>query len=100
MKIELFFFKKIKKTINNELNLFKNVKIYSIFNILFLKSIDFNIFIQNIFYYTTKKTSLKSKKIYKNEINNILLNEKNTLHRETHKNFSNMWKIVENCKNF
>ena len=45
VKIESFFIKKIKKTINYKLNLLKNVKIYSIFYILILKSIDFNIFI-------------------------------------------------------
>ena len=55
VKIELFFIKKIKKTINYELNLFKNVKIYSIFHVSFLKSIDFNIFIQKTFHYTTQK---------------------------------------------
>ena len=70
MKIELFFIK--KKTINYELNLFKNVKVHVIFYILLLKSIDFNIFIQNTFYYTIKKTNLKSKIFYKNKINNIL----------------------------
>ena len=53
VKIKLFFIKKMKKTINYELNLLKNVKIYSIFNILFLKLIDFNIFIQKTFHYTT-----------------------------------------------
>ena len=52
VKIELFFIKKIKKTINYELNLLKNVKIHLIFYISFLKSIDFNIFIQKTFYYT------------------------------------------------
>ena len=52
VKIELFFIKKIKKTINYKLNLFKNVKVYLIFYISLLKSIDFNIFIQKIFHYT------------------------------------------------
>ena len=55
VKIELFFIKKIKKIINYELNLFKNVKIHLIFYILLLKSIDFNIFIQKTFYYTIQK---------------------------------------------
>ena len=59
VKIELFFIKKIKKTINYELNLFKNVKIYLIFHVLFLKSIDFNIFIQKTFYYITKKNEFE-----------------------------------------
>ena len=55
IKIELFFIKKIKKTINYELNLLKNVKVYSIFYISLLKSIDFNIFIQKTFYYAIQK---------------------------------------------
>ena len=73
VKIELFFIKKIKKTINYELNLFKNVKIYSIFYISFLKSIDFNTFIQKTFHYITqKKTNSKSKIFYDNKIKSIL----------------------------
>ena len=73
VKIELFFIKKIKKTINYELNLFKNVKVYSIFYISLLKSIDFNIFIQKTFYYTIqKKTNSKLKLFYDNKIKNIL----------------------------
>ena len=55
VKIELFFIKKIKKTINYELNLLKNVKIHSIFHVSFLKSIDFNTFIQKTFHYITQK---------------------------------------------
>ena len=55
IKIELFFIKKIKKTINYELNLFKNVKIHLIFHVLFLKLIDFNTFIQKTFHYITQK---------------------------------------------
>ena len=73
VKIELFFIKKIKKTINYELHLFENVKIHSIFYISFLKSIDLNIFIQKTFYYTTqKKTNSKSKIFYDNKIKSIL----------------------------
>ena len=59
IKIELFFIKKIKKTINYELNLFKNVKIHSIFYISFLKSIDLNTFIQKTFHYTIKKKRIR-----------------------------------------
>ena len=51
IKIEAFYIKKNKKIENYELNLFKNVKIYSIFNIFLLKSIDPNTFIQETFHY-------------------------------------------------
>ena len=40
IKIESFFIKKIKKTINYELNLFKNVKIYSKLIIYFIFKIN------------------------------------------------------------
>ena len=53
IKIEVFLIKKIKKLKNYELNLFKNVKIYLIFNISLLKSIDSNTSIQEIFQYIT-----------------------------------------------
>ena len=55
MKIDLFFVKKQKKSINYELNLFSNIKIHSIFYILLLKSADQNTFIQNTFYFQYEK---------------------------------------------
>ncbi len=51
IKVELFFVKKTKELINYTLDLFKNAKVFLIFNILLLKLIDFNTFIQKIFYY-------------------------------------------------
>ncbi len=51
VKVELFFIKIIKKSINYKLDLLKNVKVFSIFYILLLKSIDLNISIQKTFYY-------------------------------------------------
>ena len=85
-KSNYFSLKKFKKTINYKLNLFKNVKIYSIFYISLVKSIDFNTFIQKTFHYTIqKKTNSKSKKFYDNKIKSILWNEKNTLYRKTYK---------------
>ena len=65
VKIESFFIKIIKKSINYELNLSINVKIFSIFHIFLLKSIDSNTFIQNTFYYESQKND-------ENEIENIL----------------------------
>ena len=65
IKIESFFIRIIKKSINYQLNLSTNAKIFSIFYILLLKSIDSKIFIQNIFHY-----ELQKKNEY--EIENIL----------------------------
>jgi len=43
VKVELFLVKKTKKLVNYELDLFKNVKVFLVFYILLLKSIDANI---------------------------------------------------------
>jgi len=51
IKIELFFIKAIKKSINYKLDLLKNIKVFSKFYLFLLKLIDLNIFIQEIFYY-------------------------------------------------
>ena len=55
IKIELFFIKNQKNRINYKFKLLKNTRIYSIFYILLLKSIDSNIFIQKTFHYQSKK---------------------------------------------
>ena len=66
IKVELFFVKKTKELINYTLDLFKNAKVFLIFNILLLKLIDFNTFIQKIFYYKAqKKSKYEVKKILK-----------------------------------
>ena len=93
VKIELFFIKKIKKTINYELNLFKNVKIYSIFHVSFLKSIDFNIFIQKTFYYATqKKKRIRNKKFFETIKSIIFCQMKKLLIIEKY------LRIVQTCK--
>ncbi len=51
IKVKSFFVKKIKKLINYELDLLKNVKIFLIFYILLLKLIDLSTSIQETFYY-------------------------------------------------
>ncbi len=55
IKIELFFVKKTKKSVNYKLDLLKNVKVFSVFYILLLKSADSSTFIQKIFYYKLQK---------------------------------------------
>ena len=62
IKIEAFFIKEIKEFKSYKLNLSKNVKVHSIFNISLLKLIDFSTLIQETFHYITqKKTILKRK---------------------------------------
>ncbi len=64
IKIELFLVKKIKKSVNYKLDLFKNVRIFSVFYILLLKLANSIIFLQNIFYfYLQKKKQFKIEKI-------------------------------------
>ncbi len=55
IKIELFLVKKTKKSVNYKLDLSKNIKVFSIFYILLLKSADLSISIQKIFYYKLQK---------------------------------------------
>jgi len=51
IKIELFFIKAVKESINYELDLLKNAKVFLIFHISLLESVDFNTFIQKTFHY-------------------------------------------------
>ena len=74
IKIEAFFVKKIKKLKSYELNLLKNVKIHSIFDIFLLKSIDFNTLIQETFHYEKKKKkNFKSNKFLKKKKSQYLI---------------------------
>ena len=61
IKIELFFIKIIKKLINYELNTSKNVKVFSIFHVSFLKSIDSKIFIKHFLLRSTKRKEIRSR---------------------------------------
>jgi len=51
VKIELFFIKVVKESINYELDLLKNAKVFLIFYISLLESVDSNTFIQKTFHY-------------------------------------------------
>ena len=55
IKIESFFIKTVKESINYELNLSANVKVFSVFHVFLLKSVDSNTSIQNIFHYEIQK---------------------------------------------
>ena len=65
VKIDSFFIKKQKKSINYEMNLFLNIKIHSIFHVSLLKLVDQNTFIQNTFHFQYEKKN-------ENEIKTIL----------------------------
>ena len=74
VKIELFFIKIIKRLVNYELDLLKNVKVFLVLYILLLKLIDLNTSIQKIFYYKAQKESkYKVKKILKQQDQNYFI---------------------------
>ena len=50
-KIELFFIKAVKRSVNYKLNLLKNIRIHSIFHINLFESADLNTFIQKDFHF-------------------------------------------------
>ena len=62
-KIESFFIKAVKESVNYKLSLFKNIRIHSIFYINMLKSVDFNISIQKEFYFENSKEEYIIEKI-------------------------------------
>jgi len=55
VKIESFFIKEVKKSINYELDLLKNAKVFLVFYISLLKSVDSNTSIQKTFHYHLQK---------------------------------------------
>jgi hypothetical protein len=57
VKIESFFIKAIKRSINYELDLSKNARIFLVFHISLLKSADSNTSIQETFHYRVQKES-------------------------------------------
>ncbi len=66
VKIESFFIKAVKKSINYELDLSKNVKVFLVFHISLLKSADLSTFIQETFHYKSQeKNRFEVKEILK-----------------------------------
>jgi len=64
VKIESFFIKEVKKLVNYELDLFKNAKIFLVFHISLLKSVDLSTSIQRTFhYYSQKKNRFEVERI-------------------------------------
>ena len=62
-KIESFFIKAIKESVNYELSLFKNIRIHSIFHINILESVDSNTSIQKDFHFENSKKEYTVEKI-------------------------------------
>jgi hypothetical protein len=66
VKIESFFIKAVKKSVNYELDLLKNAKVFLVFHISLLKSVDLSTSIQEIFHYKSqKKNRFEVEKILK-----------------------------------
>jgi len=66
VKIKSFFIKEVKKLVNYELDLFKNVKVFLVFHISLLKSVDLSTSIQRTFHYHSQKENrFKIEKILK-----------------------------------
>jgi len=57
VKVESFFIKAIKESINYELDLSKNAKVFLVFHISLLKSVDSSTSIQKTFHYKVQKES-------------------------------------------
>jgi len=55
IKIGPFFIKTVKKSVNYKLDLLKNARVFSVFYILLLESVDSSISIQKTFYYKVQK---------------------------------------------
>jgi hypothetical protein len=55
VKIESFFIKAIKRSVNYELDLLKNAKVFLVFHISLLESADFSTPIQRTFHYHSQK---------------------------------------------
>jgi hypothetical protein len=78
VKIESFFIKAIKESINYELDLSKNAKVFLVFHILLLKSVDLSTFIQETFHYKSqKKNRFEVKKILKKKDHKTCLSSHN-----------------------
>jgi hypothetical protein len=66
VKVESFFIKEVKKSVNYELDLLKNVRVFLIFHISLLKSVDLSTSIQETFhYYSQKENRFEVEKILK-----------------------------------
>jgi hypothetical protein len=66
VKVESFFIKEVKELVNYELDLLKNVRVFLMFHISLLKSVDPSTPIQETFHYKSqKKNRFEVKEILK-----------------------------------
>ncbi len=66
VKIKLFFIKEVKELVNYELDLLKNARVFLVFYISLLESVDLSTSIQKTFHYKSqKKNRFEVKKILK-----------------------------------
>jgi len=66
VKVESFFIKEVKESVNYELDLLKDARVFSVFHISLLESADFSTSIQKTFHYKSqKKNRFEVKKILK-----------------------------------
>ena len=117
IKTESFFIKTVKESINYELNLSTDVKVFSVFHVSLLKSVDSDTFIQNIFHYEIQKDDeYEIEKILNNQNQKYFIKWKNYfIENSTWKHFNNftncsrklrdyhqkkkaMWKIIRRSR--
>ena len=72
-KIESFFIKAVKRSVNYELSLPKNTRIHSIFHINLLKSADLSTLIQKEFHYENSEEEYTVKKILERKDQSYLI---------------------------
>ena len=72
-KIGLFFIKAVKKSVNYELSLLKNIRIHSIFYINMLESADLSTFIQEEFHYENSEKKYIVKRILEKKDQSYLI---------------------------
>ncbi len=95
VKVESFFIKKVKRLINYELDLFKDAKVFLVFYILLLESIDLNTFIQETFHYKAQEESkYKVENMLKQQGQNYLIKWKE------YSILENTWEPKENLDDY
>jgi hypothetical protein len=69
VKVESFSIKEVKKSVNYELDLLKNARVFLVFHVSLLKSVDSNTSIQKTFHYKSQeKNRFKVEKILKKKV--------------------------------
>ena len=89
-KIESFFIKVVKKSVNYKLSLPKNTRIHSVFHINLLKSADLSIFIQKDFHFENSEDEYILKEILNRKDQQYFIKWKDYSH------LNNTWKLFKN----